>query len=500
MQKKRGIGNLTLGLAIVAVASAVCLCLALTRPKPPGREAASLVPEVQLYQVQPCTFDAPVVGHGTVRAKAPLKIVLEVSGGLVHVHTDLAVGKTIPKGELLFEIDPEPYQLKVAQADAETRRLEAQLERQRQEKTNLETQLEISRSLLEQAQRNVEREQDLLAKGASKEVDVEKAQDAYLRQKEAVQGYQSQLDVAPHMIAETQATLDLKRAQLAEARQQVDRTKIRCPFDARVDSISAATSQVVIAGFPIATLTNLEALELAVGLDPSDLEWTRVWESLRNQSGEPDGAAEASVIWSVQGRQYTWRGRLTRLERVDEATRTARVVVEISDALKEVTLENGRTRPPLSIGVFCRVEIPADPLKNALVIPRAALQDSAESEQARFVYVFVPDDPSPDCVQGRLAMRSVPVLRTVEEQVVVCFDRPQGDPTAAEGSVAAPSCELRAGDEVIVSPLSLAVQGMRLRRRVDVRTAGSDLPQYVPRRDILNVATLGRAAPVPGVS
>jgi len=94
-------------------------------------------------------------------------------------------------------------------------------------------------------------------------------------------------------------------------------------------------------------------------------------------------------------------------ERVDEATRTAQLVVEIRDVDMVASVSDGdvAARPTLSMGMHCRAELPAEPLADAVVVPRHAVYDN------RWVYVFEPDPNVPDGASGRLAQREVPMLR-----------------------------------------------------------------------------------------
>ncbi len=497
MDKYRRRINAALGVTTLVGAGLFTQHLLATRPEPPRRDQAALVPEVDLYPVELTTFKAPVVGHGTVRAKNPLDIVPEVGGALVYVNENLAVGKQIKKGDLLFEIDDHTYRLRVAQAEAEIRGLEAQLARQKKEQLNLAKRLAVAQDLLTQAEKNVERERGLLDDAAGAPVEVEQAENAALKQRDVVLGYQAQVETAPHVIDETQALIDLKKSQLEEARRQVAKTKIFCPFDARVEAISAAASEVVIVGFSIATLTNMESLELPVGLEPSDLQWTRVWEFVRNGRDEGEEPPRAKVTWTVNDREYYWHGTVARLERVDEVTRTARVVIEIDDVGEHKTMNNGQVRPPLPVGVFCRVEIPAEPLANAMVVPRSALQDPTDGSAAKYVYVFEPEAESAEGLEGRLAMRHVPVLRSVNDQVLVSFDRSQLAAPLPEVDLASARCELQPGDEIILSPLPWAVEGMKLRRRDAAQMAQAPTPRPVDSPPLLGLAQV--PAPAAGV-
>jgi len=464
MERIRRLINGAFAVVVLGGAVGVMAWLVATRPVPPTNPEPPRIPAVAVTELVPRVFEAPIVGYGTVRPKNQVKIVPQVSGMITGVHPDLAVGKVIPSGEILFEIDRRAYESQVLQVEADIKLLEAQLQRHQREKKNLIDRLENAKKLLELAEGDLEREEELLQQGAARQIEVDAARERHLQRKDVVIAYENQLALIPYLVAETNSRLEARRAQLADAQRNVENTKIRCPFNARVDYISAKASQVVLAHLAIATLTDMEAFEVAAVLDPSDLQWSdhRAYaRAMGIDLGEPPAVR---ITWTLHGRRYSWSGQVSRLERHDEATRTARLVVEIANSLDEVTSHEHLGKPRLSIGMFCAAEIPAEPLHDALVLPRSAIhEDNA-------VYVFEPDAGSPDALGGRLGARSVPMLRSVGDEVLVDFaDRGEHERLPAARALA--RCELRAGEFVIVSPLPRPVIGMKLRRRL--ATAGS---------------------------
>jgi multidrug efflux pump subunit AcrA (membrane-fusion protein) len=451
LEKTRRLLNASLAAIVVGAGTVTFWWLAATRPHPKVREDLDATPRVEVMPVVATVFDAPIKGYGTVRPKRQVKIIPEVGGRLVAVHPDLAVGNVIHKGELLFQIDPRTYQSQVVQVEAEIQRLESQLKRQQLERESVQARLALAEEQRDLARKSVEREQGLLSQDSATAPELEAAKERLLRHEDSVLTYHSELELIPHQIEETNALLKIKRAQLDEAKLNVERTKIYCPFDARVDSISAQQSQVVIANFQIATITDMEALEVSVVIDPRDLRWTEL-EAFASAIGEDvDSAPEARVTWTMHGQSFSWSGRVTRLERLDEATRSAHVVVEIRDIMLSLDMKRGQTRPPLSVGMFCTAELPTEPLPNALVVPRHALRDGS------CVYVFEPDANDP--AVGHLAIKKAPSLRSIGDQVLVAYGTPQ------ERSTESPECELQSGDQLVLSPLPKAVNGMRLELR-----------------------------------
>ncbi|NLX13858.1 MAG: biotin/lipoyl-binding protein [Phycisphaerales bacterium] len=480
--------NVCLCVGVLATAALVCAWLVRNPVQPARQPQATRIPRVQVVAVNPQTFESPIVGYGTIRPKRQIKIVPQVSGRLVQVHKDLAPGNFIAKGELLFEIDSRIYDAKVRQAEADIARLKAMLNRHEHEKIALENRLQVAQDLVQLAERGVERENNL--EHASTDAERELAKERHLRQRDLVLGYQSQLNLIPVLINETKALLAVSQAQLDEAKLFLDNTKIICPCDVRVDSVSAQESQVVNAYFHVATLTDMEALELSVVVDPRELRWSRPEVFASAIGDELPDPPEARVTWTMMGQEFSWTGQVTRLERLDQMTRTAHMVVEIREVMRGLRMGQGQNRLPLSVGMFCKAELPTEPLDNALVIPRHAVQEG------RYVYVFQPETDRPD--HGQLAIKKVPMLRNIGEQVLVSFG--QGEPVVdvLQGGIADTMvCELQSGDLVIVSPLPKAVEGMRLQRNTDIESvAVSHTPQPIRLADARSKAVYfsGRAS------
>ncbi|MCP4246391.1 MAG: hypothetical protein GY778_05010 [bacterium] len=458
MNRLRRLINGSLALLVVVGGAVTAAVLTATRPAPPANTAPAYLPTVAVHALTPRTFEAPVVGYGTVRPKNQVQIIPQVSGMLTAMCPDLAEGKVIPSGEVLFQIDKRAYESQVIQGKAQVKTLEAQLRRHELEKTSLTERLAVAKEQFEIAERDYQAEKTLHAQDARMASAVDAARQRMLQAKDAVLGLQSQLDLIPILKEETQARLDTQEARLADAERNLEHTTIRCPFDARVDSVTARTSQVVINHLAIATLTAMDAFELAAVLDPSDLQWTDRRAYARAVGGDLGEPPAVTVTWTLHGQRYHWTGQVNRLERHDEATRTAHFVIEIPNSLEEIGSEPVFGRPQLSIGMFCAAEIPAEPLEGALVLPRRAIRED------NTVYIFEPDPASADGQTGRLAARRVPMLRSIGDQVLVDFAQRSGSERLAS-DLSQAVCELQPGELVVISPMARPIEGMKLRLR-----------------------------------
>lgn len=495
MERTRRIINFGVAVGFLVVGGLGYAWLVYTKPLPTKRLASDRVLEVLVTPVSAMVEQTPVMGHGTVKPKHQLNIIPQVSGLLTQVHPDLAQGKVISKGELLFEIDPTVYDARVRQAEAETRALDAALERHDQEMTNIDARIANAEAMLAidgEDHQTSKRLYEIEKVGTQRDVD--QANQKFLRQKGVVVDLVSQRSMIPHLKLETQAQLDAARARLSQARHDLDNTRIRCPFEARVESVSAYKSQVVTAHFSIATLTDMEAFEISVGIDPRELRWLD--NAVRPESLASNGGANGPTVkvqWSVHGQEFRWEGRVTRFERVDEATRTARMVVEVRqvDMVATVRGESNDAPPRLSIGMYCKTELPAEPLADALLVPRHAIYDS------RWVYVFEPDGGS-NARTGRLGRREVPLLRSLGDSMLVDYrgrvSRMALEPHG-EAHFTPQVCELTSGDQVIVSPLVKPVVGMKIRLREEQTATGRQCDPLLAEQwhtVVVAATTLGR--------
>ena len=361
MERLRRRINAALIVGSLVVGLAGCGWLISTKPEAPKRRYADRIPEVATQTIIPVVETTPVIGHGTVRPQKQVDIVPQVSGKLTFVHAALAQGKVIPKGDLLFEIDPTVYDARLRQAEAEVKGLDASLTRHDQEASNLKAQIDNAEQMLAIDARDYDTSKNLYNQehvGTQRDVDL--LQQKYLRQQGVVVELRNNLAMIPHLRTETEARLEAARSRLRQAEHDLENTRIFCPFEARVETVLANESQVVTAPFAIAKLTDMEALEISVGIDPRELRWLaeEVRPEALDAAGSPDDAAgkpSVAVRWRLHGQEFTWRGNLSRFERVDEATRTARMVVEVRRADMTATAGSGDRDggpPTLSVGMF----------------------------------------------------------------------------------------------------------------------------------------------------
>lgn len=455
MEKLRRLIQFSLAVVVLAVGAGLMVGMIRTRAVPPRIEAEPRWPAVDVVAVKPVVEATPVVGYGTVRPARILPVVARTGGRLASVHEQLAPGKVIAEGEVLYAIDPAAHEATVRQVEAEIKALGAAQEIKEQETEGLAQRIERARELLRIDESDYQTARRLLdEEGVGNGRDVDLLKQKLLRQQGLLAELEDALRAQPVARRELDARLEASLARLEQARLELSATRATAPFAARVEQVSASRNQVVFPGQPIAVLSEVGIYEIAASVAASEIAWLHhEIEPKVLAEGVSNTAPVSRVTCSADGFREARPARVARLERIDELTRAARIVVEIEEPVDVEARDPSSGARSMSIvsGMYCRVEFPVEPRQEAIRVPRGAMVDE------RFVYV-VELGESGDDRTARLAIREVSVLRSLGDSVLV--DSGQG----ASGR----SSELRFGELLVVSPPARPVPGMRVRpMRVD---------------------------------
>jgi multidrug efflux system membrane fusion protein len=285
------------------------------RPPSPVTVATAVSQDVPLYLDE--------VGH-TV-AREVVSVQPEVSGKITEIH--FADGAELKKGELLFTIDPRPFQAQLNAAQAN---------------------LAQSKAALEFAKIQFGRVQDLVESRAI-------ARQDYDTRKNAV-------DVGEAQVAQNEAAVD-------SARLNLDYTSIRSPIDGRAGHRLVDTGNVVTAN--TTTLLTIERM------DPIYADFTATesdFSEVQSNSAKRDLRVEVRLPDSPKPEI----GQLTFL---DNAVQSSSGTVML-----RATVPNAARR--LWPGQFVNVRLVLATLPKAVLVPAAAPQDSAKGP---FVYVVKDD-------------------------------------------------------------------------------------------------------------
>jgi len=423
------------------------------RSAPPEQGSPEPLARAVRYIEVPTLTEVPrALGYGRVQPERVWEAVAEVSGRIVEIHPRLRKGAMLAEDELLLRIDPTEYELAVSQVQADILSTRAQLSEMAIKETNSRASLAIEEEALALRQSELARNAELVKKGTVSASQFEQEQRNLLAQRQQVQAQKNTLNLLPAERELLEAQLARHQAQLANARLDLSRTEIRLPFRARIAEVSIERAQYAREGN---TLVKADAIDKAEV--EAQIPIARMRAMLRSDRGkmdlnriEPASLGEqlglSARVWLRDpSGDIQWPARFSRLsDTLDPDTRTVGVIVTVDEPYADV--EPG-VRPPLVKGLFVEVDLRGRPRPDRLAIPRHALHDGN---------VYLIED-------GQLVIREATVENRQPDYAIV-------------------SAGLEPGDQVVVSDLFPAIEGMRLRGEPD-RDALSRLISEVEARD-----------------
>ncbi len=332
---------------------AVAPAASASAPKAPTGAAVTVVTQVAKTR----DFDINLQAIGTVTPVATVDIKAQTTSVVVATHVQ--EGQNVQKGSLLFTLDARPDEANVA-------RLRAQMAK--------------NEAALADAQRQLARAKDLVAKG-------------FVSQG-AIDTNQAQVDGMA-------ATVSADKAALDAAKLSLSYTRVLAPASGRLGAISLAPGTAVQANVTaLVTLTQLSPINVTFSLPQ------------RNLQGLLTGLKAGSTLVSAQLPET--KGALVgKLQFVDNA-------VDGNTGTVKVKARFDNKADALWPGAFVNVALKAETLKDAVVIPTASI-----IQTARGAIIYVNDG-------GKAAARSVVVVAQEGEESVVTGVKP-GERVVTEG-------------------------------------------------------------------
>jgi RND family efflux transporter MFP subunit len=366
------------------------------------RESAMLV---EVTQVQRGTFRPTIIAMGTVVPARDIILSPRVGGQIIERSPDFTPGGYIAAGDTLLRIDPADFEnvLRQRQSDLQQALADLNIEMGRQKVARKDYQL-LDQTLAEANEALVLRRPQLKA---------------------------------------ARARVAASRAAVAQAELDLQRTRIKAPFDAHILSRNVNLGSQVAPGDNLGRLVGLDTYWVEVTVPLVKLRWLVFPEKagvegsqvrIRDRSAWPAGQYRL-------GRMYRLVGAL------EDRTRMARVLVTVDDPLGH--RGNSADVPPLIIGAFVETRIQARQITDIVRLRRDFVRAGDT------VWVML---------NGELDIRKVGVV-------------------FRDATYAYIDSGLRDTDQVVTTNLSTVVDGAKL------RTVGADAAQTESRK----TSTDGRA-------
>ncbi|HKD05774.1 MAG TPA: efflux RND transporter periplasmic adaptor subunit [Bryobacteraceae bacterium] len=220
--KSWALGLAPLGVAVLTVAATGCArnSKGAVAPKP----LAVKVVEVKQK-------DVPVVREwiGTLDGLVNAEIKAEVSGYLVQqAYTE---GSFVRKGQLLFQIDPRPFDAALAQAEGQLAQSSGQLEQSRAQLAQVEAEVAVAEANQRRTQLDVDRYTPLAQQQAITQQDLDNATQNNMAAKAQLQAAKAQVETARAQITATTAAVQTAKAAVETAKINLGFTHVASPID-----------------------------------------------------------------------------------------------------------------------------------------------------------------------------------------------------------------------------------------------------------------------------
>ncbi len=395
----------------------------LHKKEQPEVEIANLAPLVEVDKVKTQTVNLKVSGYGQVHPQRLVKIISQVNGRVVKIHSHLRAGKFIPEGELLLETDNSDYQLAISRAQTQIKSAQSQIHLLKKQQENLAHQIRFVEESVKIAQEIMQREQILYQANRLSEKEWADARQTYLSLASALAELKTKHSVLPQQIATSESTLNDAKLVWNDAQNQEARTRIFCPFTARIQENRIEVGTVVNSGEILCVLEDSKAVEIRTMIHRDLLAKLFQHPALINRFSNEKHELHANVTNVIGGKDYTWLGKVIRFEPMDTSSYSIPLIV-----LVENPWENSQS-PALQAGEFVKVTLQGRRIENAFTIPYSALRED------NTLYVVK---------NQQLQIRSIKITDIVDDLVII-----------EEG--------VEAGEEFIVSPISYPVNNMKVK-------------------------------------
>jgi len=369
-------------IVILAAGAAAMVGFSSMKKPPEEKEKVDNTPIVAVENISVAPMTLEVNSYGMVKPKYETQLVAQVNGEIVELSTIFVRGGFVKKDQLLARIDPSDYHAALIDAQASMATARAALEK-------------------EVAQGKVaEREWTKIENSSPTELSLRKPQ-----------------------LAQELARVKAAQASVLRAERNLERTEIRAPYDAMIESRNIGLGSFVSVGSKMGHVLGTAIAEIRLPVADNQLAFL-----VKTESSKAGVNAQVNLIGAYAGQDTLWQAKIARSEGVvDNKSRMSYLVAEINDPYL-LNSSSDSSDAPLRFGSYVNAKIMGYDITQASLVPRYLV------------------------VNGKIA-----ILDSESKLHYVAIDivRQQGSHVVVANGLAD-------GDQLIVSALDYPVDGMKL--------------------------------------
>lgn len=404
--------------------AALVLSLYLTGCNRKQETPKAAIPEVGVVTIQPqqvvLTSDLP--GHTCALRVAEIR---PQASGLILKRL-FAEGSDVKAGQVLYEIDPAPFQAALENASASLAAAQAAADRARSALAASEAAITRHQATLKLANVNFDRYENLVKTSAASEMERDQAATEVECAKASLLAAQAQVESDQKAVSAAEAAIKQAEAALKTARINLDYTKITAPISGRIGRSNVTEGAIVTAYQPVALATIQELDPIYVDVPQPTKELNRLKRSLASGRLKENGTDSVKIVLE-DGTAYPLEGSLKfRDVTVDPTTGSVilRIVVPNPDGV-------------LLPGMFVRAKIDEGINERAILVPQQAVSRDPKGNPTALVVD----------AEGKVQQRGLSTDRALVDKWLVSSGLSEGDRVIIEGMQ-----KVRPGDPVKAVP------------------------------------------------
>jgi HlyD family secretion protein len=299
-------------------------------------------------------LQATVSASGTVNPVSQVSVGTQVSGQIKDLLVDF--NSEVRAGQLIALIDPETFEYRVRQAQADVDAAQAAVLNAQASGAAARAAVSRAQVDLSEARRDLDRKRMLVAREFIAKSEAEKAEALVNTSVEGLKSVQAQVGVADAQVKSAQANVAQRQAALAQARVDLARTRIVSPVNGIVIKRAVEKGQTVAASLQAPELfviaQNLQDMQVEASVDESDIGRIR------------PGQKATFTVDAFPGQGF--EGEIRQVRKA--AQNVSNVVTYV--AVVAFTNNGGRLLP----GMTANVRVITDARESVLKVPNAALR------------------------------------------------------------------------------------------------------------------------------
>ena len=319
---------------------------------------AKLAPQFRTAKVVRGPITASVSASGTLNAVVSVQVGSQVSGQIKEVLVDY--NSEVRQGQLIARIDPETFEYRVRQAQADVDASNAQVLTAQANVSAARASVSRAEVNVAEAKRDLDRKQMLVERNFISPAELEKARAVHAANVEDVKSARAQQAVAEAQSRSAEANVKQREAQLQQARIDLERTSIRAPVNGIVIKKSVDAGQTVAASLQAPELfviaQSLTDMQVDASIDEAEIGKIRAGQRATFTVDSFPGRSFGGEVRQVRKAAQTVQNVVTYtvvvsahnpdLALVPGMTANVRIVTETRDAVLKVPNAALRFRPP----------------------------------------------------------------------------------------------------------------------------------------------------------